>query len=154
MAVVFSADGGAPRAKRTLEGKAEVVGVAGRTFTEEECVEGERGVDNEELLEGRGFEMPMADEVLEDVEDVLECVWTWCIERIEETDDEVDFRPRRPAEDRRYTEERGVRGAPGEREVRGLESRLLAGVVGKGLVALWGVLGGGWRVAEEPVWWD
>lgn len=33
----------------------------------------------------------------EDVEEALECEWWWCgIERIEDTEDEVDFLPRRP----------------------------------------------------------
>jgi hypothetical protein len=48
---------------------------------------------------------------IEDVEDAFECEWWWCgIERMEDTDEEVDFLPRRPPEERRY-EERGVSGA-------------------------------------------
>lgn len=47
----------------------------------------------------------------EDVDEALECEWWWCgMERIEETDEDVDLRPRRPPLERRY-EERGVRGA-------------------------------------------
>lgn len=37
----------------------------------------------------------------EDVEEALEWVWTWWMERTEETDEEVDLRPRRPALERR-----------------------------------------------------
>lgn len=37
--------------------------------------------------------------------------------RIEETEDDVDFLPRRPVEVRRYTEERGVSG-DGDKEFR------------------------------------
>jgi hypothetical protein len=38
----------------------------------------------------------------EEVEEALECEW-WCLwmDRIEETDDDVDLRPRRPVELRR-----------------------------------------------------
>lgn len=39
--------------------------------------------------------------VLEDVDEVLECVCTWWMLRTEETEDEVDLRPRRTPEERR-----------------------------------------------------
>lgn len=58
-------------------------------------------------------EMETAGEAMDalDVEDALECEW-WCrgIERMDETDEDVDFLPRRPPLERRY-EERGVSGA-------------------------------------------
>lgn len=38
----------------------------------------------------------------EDVELAFECEWWWCgMERMEETDEDVDFRPRRPPLERR-----------------------------------------------------
>lgn len=47
-------------------------------------------------------------EPVELVEEALECEWRWwCMDRMEETDEEVDLRPRRPADDLR-TEDRGV----------------------------------------------
>lgn len=62
--------------------------------------------------------------------------------RIEETDDEVDLRPRRPPEERRY-EDRGVRGA-GLAERRRTEEpfvemrgRGVTWVVGERLVCIW-----------------
>jgi hypothetical protein len=49
---------------------------------------------------------------MEDVDEAFECEWWWCgIERIEDTDEEVDLRPRRPPPEERRYEERGVRGA-------------------------------------------
>ena len=74
-----------------LEGKAEVMGVAGRTLTE---VWGER----ETLVMGLEVDVVME---LEEVEEALEWVWTWWMLRMEETEDEVDLRPRRPVEGRR-----------------------------------------------------
>ena len=38
---------------------------------------------------------------VEDVEDAFECVWTWWMLRTEDTDEDVDLRPLRPAEERR-----------------------------------------------------
>lgn len=56
------------------------------------------------LIEFRGDRVGFEIEVLvmeaEEVEEALEWVWTWCIERIEETDEDVDLRPRRPEERR------------------------------------------------------
>jgi hypothetical protein len=49
-------------------------------------------------------------EPVELVEDALEWVWWWwCIDRTEDTEDEVDFRPLKPADERR-TVPRGVNG--------------------------------------------
>jgi hypothetical protein len=103
-------DIGGCRTTRMLLGKALVVGVAGRTFTEWWG-----------LRVGRDI-LLMDPEPLEEVEEALECVcWWWWMVRIEETEDEVDFRPRRPVLDRRKVE-RGVNGA-GD-----IECRLLLGV--------------------------
>ena len=88
---------GGMRTRRMLEGKEEMVGVAGRTFRD---VWGERV---EVLMEA----------LLDDMEEALECVWTWWMLRMEDTDEEVE---RIPAEERRL-DERGVRGA-GESEER------------------------------------
>jgi hypothetical protein len=81
------------RTRRMLEGKEDEVGVAGRTLM---------------LLWGDLVnlwpEMDTAGELMdiEDVEEALECVWWWCgIERMDETEDDVDFRPRRPPLDLR-----------------------------------------------------
>lgn len=47
----------------------------------------------------------------EEVDEALLCEWWWCgMLRIEDTDDDVDLRPRRPPDDRRY-DDRGVNGA-------------------------------------------
>ena len=60
----------------------------------------------------------MTDAEVEDVDDVFEWVYWWWMLWIDEMDEEVDFRPRRPVA-RRY-EERGVRGmGDGERDTRG-----------------------------------
>lgn len=81
-----------PRTTRMLVGKVELVGVAGRTLTE---VWGERDLRPETETAGEAMEA-------EDVEDALEWEWWWCgMERIEETEEEVDLRPRRPPEERR-----------------------------------------------------
>ena len=85
-----------------MDGTALVVGVAGSTITE--CC-GYRGVLVVDAIE------------LDDVDDALECVWWWWwIDRTEETDDDVDFLPRSPADGRR-NEERGVTG-DGDNELR------------------------------------
>lgn len=73
------------------EGKADVVGVAGRTLTDEWGDRVDLRLIAEELTE---FEF-------EEVDDAFERVWAWWILRIEDTDDEVDLRPRRPADERR-----------------------------------------------------
>ena len=72
-----------------FEGKVEKVGVAGRTLTE---VCGER-----EGLEKAAEEW--IELVVEDVEEALEWLGTWWILRIEETEEEVDLRPRRPPDE-------------------------------------------------------
>ena len=67
----------------------EMVGVAGRTLTE---VCGER----------EGLEKAAEDWmelVVEDVEDALEWLGTWWTLRIEEIEEEVDLRPRRPPDE-------------------------------------------------------
>lgn len=94
-----------------LEGKVVAIGVEGSTFTKA-C--GEWPVRAAEFVEGKADECTELE--VEDVEDALEWVCTWWMLRIEETDEEVDLRPRRPTEECRY-EERGVSGA-GEREER------------------------------------
>jgi len=57
-------------------------------------------------------------EPLELVEDALLWLWwwAWCMDRIDDTEDDVDLRPRRPVEDRRMVP-RGVKG-DGERDCR------------------------------------
>jgi hypothetical protein len=70
------------------------VGVAGSTFTDEW---GDFGVLWCEMVETEGETRDA-----EEVEDALECVWWWCgMERMEDTEEEVDLRPRRPPEERR-----------------------------------------------------
>lgn len=59
----------------------------------------------------------MTELVVEDVDDALECAGGLCMERMEETDEDVDLRPRRPFDVRRYDVERGVSG-PGESDER------------------------------------
>jgi hypothetical protein len=94
---------------RMLEGKVEFVGVAGRSLTD---VWGDLGLEAVAETVGEAMEAEA-----EEVEDAFECVWWWCgMERMEETDEEVDLRPRRPPELRLY-EERGVKGE-GETEGR------------------------------------
>lgn len=81
------------RTRRMLEGKEEEVGVAGRTLME---LWGD--------LVSLWPEMDTAGEVMdiEDVEEALEWVWWWWgIERMDETEEDVDFLPRRPPLDRR-----------------------------------------------------
>lgn len=72
-----------------FEGKVEMIGVAGRTLTE---VCGER-----EGLEKAAEEW--IELVVEEVEEALEWLGTWWILRIEETEEEVDLRPRRPPDE-------------------------------------------------------
>lgn len=87
-----------------LEGKLEEVGVAGRTLM---LLWG----DLEGLCEWPLVETAGETREAEDVDEAFECEWWWCgMLRIEDTDDEVDFRPRRPPDERRY-EDRGVSGA-------------------------------------------
>lgn len=76
-----------------LEGKEEVVGVAGRILTE---LWGER---DGRFVGGRAEDWTELD--VEDVELALEWLGTWWMLRMEETEDEVDLRPRRPVEERR-----------------------------------------------------
>ena len=86
-----------------LLGNEDDVGVAGRTLILLLCGD----------LVSLRPEIDTAGDAMdaEDVDDALECEW-WCrgIERIDDTDEDVDFRPRSPPLDRRY-EERGVSGA-------------------------------------------
>lgn len=76
-----------------------VVGVEGKTLTE---LWGERPSLDPEADETPEGEASEADEVLEALECV--CWWwmpLWYVLLMEETDEEVDLRPRRPAEERR-----------------------------------------------------
>ena len=102
---------------RMLEGKCVVVvGVAGRILTE---AWGERVVKVVVFMEAEpdpwAFVLLVVIEA-DDVDDALECEWTWWMLRTDDTEEDVDFRPRRPALERRY-EDRGVNGE-GERELR------------------------------------
>ena len=81
------------RTTRMLDGKAEDVGVAGSTLT---LLCGLR--PGFRLALGVGLARPVD---WLDVLEVLECEWWWWILRTEDTDEEVDLRPRRPAELRR-----------------------------------------------------
>lgn len=94
---------GGPRTRRMLDGKEVLVGVAGRTLTEW-C--GERpGV------------LVVDTEPVELVELAFECEWWWCgMVRMDDNEEEVDFRPRSPVDERRIVE-RGVNGA-GDRDCR------------------------------------
>jgi len=78
-----------------LEGKDEDVGVAGRTLM---LLCGDLdGLCECPLTEPEGE----ASEA-EDMDDALLWEWWWCgMDRIEDTDEDVDFRPRRPPEERR-----------------------------------------------------
>lgn len=91
------------------------MGVAGRTFTEW-C-----GDEEEPRWSVPPLDMAVETDPLELVDDALECeCWWWCwwIDRIDDTDDDVDFRPRRPPEVRRIAVVvRGVSGE-GERDCR------------------------------------
>lgn len=105
-----------PRTNLKLLGKEVVVGVAGRTFTEW-C--GERPTA---LTLPPPAPVAVLTDPFELVDDALECewwCWCWWIERMDETDEDVDLRPRRPcpwpAEERRTA--RGVRGE-GDRDWR------------------------------------
>ena len=87
-----------------LEGKDEDVGVAGRTLM---LLCG----DLDSLCEWPDVDTVGDTSEAEDVDDALLCEWWWCgMLRIDDTDDDVDLRPRRPPEERRY-EDRGVKGA-------------------------------------------
>lgn len=80
------------RTTRMLLGKEGFVGVAGRTLTE-----AWGDFDLRPVTDTAG-EVMDADEV----EDALECEWWWNgIERTEDTEEDVDLRPRRPPEERR-----------------------------------------------------
>ena len=72
-----------------FEGKDAAVGVAGRTLTE---VCGEREDFENGTDECTEFEV-------DDVEDALEWEGIWWMLRMEETEEDVDFRPRRPPEE-------------------------------------------------------
>jgi hypothetical protein len=66
------------------------------------------------------FESDVDTEPLDEVDEALlwEWWWVWCRERTDETEEDVDLRPRRPVgPDERRTVERGVSGE-GEREWR------------------------------------
>lgn len=83
----------------------------------------------------------MVGEVMEaeEVEEAFECVWWWWgMERMDEMEEEVDLRPRRPPEERRY-EERGVSGE-GESEALFPAEETL----GRAAMCVEGV---------TPVWW-
>ena len=73
-----------------LEGKEDVVGVAGRTLSE---VCGER--DDLRLMAEEFTELEV-----DEVDEALEWEGTWWILRTDETDEDVDLRPWRPAEER------------------------------------------------------
>ena len=76
-----------PRTTRTLLGKLELVGVPGSTLTLEW---GDLVLCAVTLTVGDVMDA-------EDVDEALECEWWWCgIERMEDTDEDVDFLPRRP----------------------------------------------------------
>jgi hypothetical protein len=97
-------EGNPERTRRMFEGKEEEVGVAGRTFM---LLWGDLPCLLEYPDTDTAGEATDADEV----DEALECEWWWRgMERIEDMDEDVDFRPRRPPEDRRY-EDRGVNGA-------------------------------------------
>jgi hypothetical protein len=75
-----------------LFGKEEFVGVAGRTLTE---VCGDFDLRPETETAGEVMDA-------EEVDEALECEWWWYgIERTEDTEEDVDLRPRRPPEERR-----------------------------------------------------
>jgi hypothetical protein len=102
-------DAGGPPARTSLMllGKVEEVGVAGRTFI---LLCGDLATLCELICPDTVDTLGEAIEA-DDVDDALLCVWWWCgMLLILETDEDVDFRPRRPPEERRY-EERGVSGA-------------------------------------------
>jgi hypothetical protein len=76
-----------PLTTLTLLGKVELVGVPGSTLTLEW---GDLALCPATLTVGDVMDA-------EDVEEALECEWWWCgIERMEDTEEEVDFLPRRP----------------------------------------------------------
>ena len=80
-----------PRTRRTLLGRRlEAPGVVGSTLTD--------GCGD---LDTRAVGVDADPTLLEDTDDALECVCVWWMLRIDEMDDEVDLRPRSPADDRR-----------------------------------------------------
>ena len=87
-------DGGGCLWKRSPAGRVPVVGVAGNTLTE---LCGDRP-----SLDPEAEERPEGDAIeLLDVLDAFECVcwwlgWCWYVLRIEETEEDVDLRPRSP----------------------------------------------------------
>lgn len=91
-----------------LDGRLLDCGVTGRTLTEW-CGEVPRWrVDLDMDVDTDPFEL---------VDEALEWVcWWWWIDRIEDTEDDVDLRPRSPADERRMAV-LGVSGE-GERECR------------------------------------
>lgn len=102
-----------PRTTRILLGRWEAAfGVVGRTLTE---ALGDLGA----ALADAPASVEVVSALFDDADDALERECLWWILRTEETDEDVDLRPRRPAEDRRY-ELRGVRG-DGDKELRLLE---------------------------------
>jgi hypothetical protein len=83
------------RTRRMLLGKVEDVGVAGSTFML---------LCGDLLSLWEWPEMETAGEAMlaDEVDDALLCEWWWWgIERTDDTDDDVDLRPRRPPEERR-----------------------------------------------------
>lgn len=98
LCVLMPIEGAPARTSRMFDGKVEDVGVAGRTLM---------------LLWGDRLTLwllmwPLTVETLgeaieaDDVDEALLCVWWWCgIERMLDTDEDVDLRPRRPPEERR-----------------------------------------------------
>jgi len=83
------------RTTRMLDGNVDVVGVAGRTLTVE-LLCGLLAIFPDVECDGEA-----TDADADDVDDALECECTWWIERIDETELDVDLRPRRPTEERR-----------------------------------------------------
>jgi hypothetical protein len=108
-----------PRTNLKLLGKEVVVGVAGRTLTE---WWGERPMALTLLPPPPPAPVAVDTDPLELVDEALEWewwCWCWWMERMDETELDVDLRPRRPcwwpADERRTV--RGVRGE-GERDWR------------------------------------
>lgn len=133
------------RTRRRLDGKEVDVGVAGRILTEW-C--GERPAPSWDL------DMEVETEPLELVEEALLWLWwwAWCMERIEETEDDVDFRPRRPVgPEERRTVDLGVTGE-GERECRLYDAAMAVCIRGSwlGLDGVERLVEAGLCTAPEP----
>ncbi len=116
--------GGPPaRTIRMFDGNVMAVGVAGSALVEL------RG----DLV--RLLMMTAEFSELDELDDALECEWRWCTERTDETDEDVDLRPCRPADGRR-NDECGVSGV-GDSDVRRRDPLVLrtgvAGAIGGGL---------------------